>query len=118
MTMTEQEKLDALPLVRDYLKEVLAKGEVKLVFAKKAKPGEEPVLREMRCTRSPVLLTEQDMEYVNKAVEKGHKESTTSVPVYDLDAAGWRSFTILNLREFNGEPFVYEDIAKTLGELQ
>ena len=60
---------------------------VKVVFIKAN--GEE---REMTCTRNLELIPEV-------AHPKTHKEIGDSLPVFDLDKMGWRSFRFDSLRE-------------------
>lgn len=81
MTLSEKE----LKLFKKWLKGHLAYGPVTVTFTKK--DGSE---REMNCTTNPTLIPAQP---VVEGVEKKEKKVNEEVlPVYDLDAKGWRSF--------------------------
>lgn len=68
-----------------WLKGVLTVQPATVTFTKK--DGTERV---MNCTLRAELLPAVEI----KEDKTPRKQSTTSMPVYDLDAKGWRSFTI------------------------
>jgi hypothetical protein len=73
---------------KEILLEYLSKGEMKICFIKK--DGSERV---MRCTRN---LERIPMEFAESEKSVVRKESNV-IPVYDLDAEGWRSFDYTKL---------------------
>jgi hypothetical protein len=74
--------------LREWLLGLLSNQEITVVFFKK--DGTE---RTMRCTRSTRLIP----AITESQTEVKRKESTTTIAVYDLEAAGWRSFTVKNI---------------------
>lgn len=72
-----------------WLKGMLKVSDAKVTFIKK--DGTERV---MRCTLDPKQLPEQPLTE-NK---KERKVSADTMAVYDLEAQGWRSFTIKNIK--------------------
>lgn len=62
--------------------------EVVILFTKK--DGTE---RKMKCTLMPELLPERTI------TETTRKQSTTNIAVYDLEAKGWRSFTLKSVKQ-------------------
>lgn len=73
---------------KEILLEILSKGEAKICFVKK--DGSERV---MRCTRNLDLIPEAYAESDRDAIRK----ESNLIPVYDLDAEGWRSFDYTKL---------------------
>ena len=72
-------------IFKKWLKGHLAYGPTTIVFTKK--DGTE---RTMTCTTKPELVP---AESIVEGVEKKEKKVNVEViPVYDLDAKGWRSF--------------------------
>lgn len=72
-------------IFKKWLKSHLAYGPTTIIFTKK--DGTE---RTMTCTTSPSIVP---VEPIIEAVEKKEKKINEEVmPVYDLDAKGWRSF--------------------------
>lgn len=72
-------------IFKKWLKGHLAYGPTTIVFTKK--DGTE---RTMTCTTKPELVP---VESIVEGVEKKEKKVNEEViPVYDLDAKGWRSF--------------------------
>jgi len=67
---------------------MLQTGPVTVTFNKK--DGTERV---MTCSLQPELLPVQEI----KESVKEKKENTNIIGVYDLDAQGWRSFTVKNV---------------------
>jgi hypothetical protein len=68
-----------------WIKGVLITSDTTVTFTKK--DGTERV---MRCTLRPDMLPVQEL----KEDASPRKQSDTTMSVYDLDANGWRSFTI------------------------
>jgi hypothetical protein len=68
--------------------------EVKVTFNKK--DGSERV---MRCTLNPKLLPKVEVKEGTEKPER--KKSEAVIAVYDLDAQGWRSFTIKSVTRVN-----------------
>ena len=76
-------------LFESWLRGVLHSNIVDITFIKK--DGTERI---MKCTLDPSLLPE-----ITKLTEtKTKKQSTTSIPVYDLEASGWRSFVTKSVK--------------------
>jgi hypothetical protein len=73
---------------RSWLVGMLQTGPVTVTFNKK--DGTERV---MTCSLQPELLPVQEI----KESVKEKKENTNIIGVYDLDAQGWRSFTVKNV---------------------
>jgi hypothetical protein len=72
-------------IFKKWLKSHLIYGPTTIIFTKK--DGTE---RTMTCTTSPSLVP---VEPIVEGVEKKEKKINEEVmPVYDLDAKGWRSF--------------------------
>lgn len=90
-TLNEQEFL----VFKDWLKSHLSMGEVKLVFTKK-----DGTDREMTCTTNSSLIpTPSIVESTHETntdnpidFPKSKKINEDVMPVYDLNAQGWRSF--------------------------
>lgn len=77
-----------------WLKGLLNQSEVNVTFTKK--DGTERV---MRCTLNPEVLPPAT---VTEGKEP-RKKSDTTMAVYDLDAKGWRSFTIKSIKRIATE---------------
>ncbi len=78
-----------------WLKGLLADGEVKLVFAKK-----DGTDREMTCTTNDALIPATPInESVDTEPKKEKKVNEEVMPVYDLEAQGWRSFRWDSVKE-------------------
>jgi hypothetical protein len=81
MTLSEKD----VKIFKKWLKSHLAYGPTTIVFTKK--DGTE---RTMNCTTNSELVP---VELIVEGVEKKEKKTNEEVmPVYDLDAKGWRSF--------------------------
>lgn len=76
--------------LREWLLGLLNNQEVTVSFVKK--DGTERV---MRCTRSAKLLPPQP----ESVTENKRKINTDTIAVYDMEAGGWRSFTVKNIRK-------------------
>jgi hypothetical protein len=72
-------------IFKKWLKGHLAYGPTTIVFTKK--DGTE---RTMTCTTKPELVPAESI--VEGVVKKEKKVNEEVIPVYDLDAKGWRSF--------------------------
>lgn len=87
--------------LREYLKSVLSVGEHTVVFEKKN--GD---IRVLKGTRDPNIigkeLFEKYMSPPPKLDGSPRAESVDSLPTYDLDADGWRSFSFDNLIGVDG----------------
>ena len=80
-----------------YLKGVLQSSpKVTVVFTKA--DGTE---RTMRCTLDPSLLPKQEVK--EDADKPARKQNDGVLPVYDLEAKGWRSFRIKSIKEVKVE---------------
>lgn len=96
MTLNEQE----FAQFKTWLKEHLSAGEVKLVFTKK-----DGTDREMKCTTNIDLVpqeihetnTDNPIDFPKPKKEKKVNEDV--MPVYDLEAQGWRSFRWDSVKE-------------------
>ncbi len=88
--LTESEKLK----IRETLKPILAKGESQIVFEKV-----DGTIRFIRCTRDSDIIPSDLVESTDK---KERKESTDSLPVWDTEIHGWRSFKLDSLVSING----------------
>jgi WYL_2, Sm-like SH3 beta-barrel fold len=77
-------------LFSEWITSVLKENIVTVTFTKK--DGSERV---MRCTLNPELLPK--VEIKENKVER--KRSDTSIAVYDLEAAGWRSFITRSVKK-------------------
>lgn len=79
----------------EYLRKTLVENtSVKVTFIKQ--DGTERV---MNCTLNEAILPKREV----KENTTPRKQSTTSLPVYDLDKKEWRSFTIRSVKEFTFE---------------
>jgi hypothetical protein len=78
-----------------WLKEHLSAGEVKLVFTKK-----DGTDREMTCTTNEALIPSAPIvESTDSEPKKEKKVNEDVMPVYDLEAQGWRSFRWDSVKE-------------------
>jgi hypothetical protein len=77
--------------MRDWLKGLLAKNKVTVVFTKK-----DGTDRTMVCTTKPELVPQIVEESSEPKRQK--KENLDTLAVYDLEKNGWRSFTIKSLK--------------------
>ena len=85
MTETKDEKI----FTKDECVKIFQDNKtVEIVFEKK-----DGTLRTMKCTRNFDMIPEEHKP-------KSEKPIVESMPVFDLDAKGWRSFTIKNLKSF------------------
>lgn len=87
--------------LREYLKVVLSSGEHTVVFEKKN--GD---IRVLKGTRDPNIISKELFEkYVNpppKADGTPRVESVDSLPTFDIEANGWRSFSFESLVGVDG----------------
>lgn len=75
-------------IFRDWIKGVLqTTPEVTITFTKK--DGTERV---MKCTLDPNVLPKQEIKEGDNRTER--LKTDTVMPVYDIEAKGWRSFTV------------------------
>ena len=79
----------------DWMISMLKMGPATVVFTKK--DGTE---RTMQCTLDPAALPKVVVKEDKKA---DRKKSDTSIAVYDIEAKGWRSFTIRSVKNFKFE---------------
>ena len=78
---------------RAWLKDLLqTTPEVEVKFTKK--DGTERV---MKCTLHPDFLPKQEIKENTDKVARPQNDSV--LPVYDLEAKGWRSFTVSSVKE-------------------
>ena len=86
--MTEPDKTAMLssPEFREWIVSLLSEDTVTITFTKK--DGTERI---MKCTRNSAFIPTEQL------AKEGGTEPTTSVPVFDLDAQGWRSFIPANI---------------------
>jgi hypothetical protein len=98
-TLNEQE----FAQFKTWLKEHLSAGEVKLVFTKK-----DGTDREMTCTTNDALIPATPIVEAHETntdnpidfpVKKEKKVNEDVMPVYDLEAQGWRSFRWDSVKE-------------------
>jgi len=79
-----------------WLTDMLKTNVITLNFTKK--DGTERV---MRCTLQPDLLPK--VEHKTELKESKPVTEQTAIPVYDLDAGGWRSFTLNTVKRVGFE---------------
>jgi hypothetical protein len=79
----------------DWAISMLKIGPATVVFTKK--DGTE---RTMQCTLEPDVLPKIEVKEDKKT---NRKQSDTSIAVYDIEAKGWRSFTIRAVKQFKFE---------------
>jgi len=77
--------------MRDWLKGLLPKNKITVVFTKK--DGTE---RTMLCTTNPELIPQQLEESTEPKRQK--KENLNTIAVYDLEKNSWRSFTLKSIK--------------------
>jgi hypothetical protein len=77
--------------MRDWLKALLTKNKIKVVFTKK--DGTE---RTMLCTTNQELIPQIVEESTEPKRQK--KENLDTLAVYDLEKKGWRSFTVKSIK--------------------
>lgn len=93
MKLTEKQRLH----LRDILKSALATGVSEVVFEKA-----DGSIRVLKATRDAKIIPQKPISENAVVVEvKPRKESTTTLPVYDVES-GWRSFKIESLVSING----------------
>jgi hypothetical protein len=88
---TEPNAFALFPEGRNWLIGVLKQQEVEILFTKK--DGTE---RKMRCT-----LKDEDIPAVEKKTDRTKTLNEEVLPVYDLDAQGWRSFRLDSILTVN-----------------
>jgi hypothetical protein len=80
---------------KTWLQSHLSAGEVRLVFTKK-----DGTDREMSCTTNAALIpTAPIVESTDVEPKKEKKVNEDVMPVYDLEAQGWRSFRWDSVKE-------------------
>lgn len=88
MNEEDKQKIKTSPEYREWLVGMLAEGDhgVEITFTKK-----DGTPRKMKCTRKANLIPEDQQP-------KGADDKTVgAIPVFDLEANGWRSFLPENL---------------------
>jgi hypothetical protein len=75
------------------VKQILSKGLSRITFYKL-----DGTLREMTCTRDTTIIPADQVR-----TESNRSESSTAVPVYDVENDGWRSFVLENLVSIDQE---------------
>jgi hypothetical protein len=76
---------------KDLLTALLKEGLVKIVFEKK-----DGTIREMLCTLKPSIISEYWISAENRM-----KFNESVLPVFDLDAKGWRCFRWESLKTYD-----------------
>ena len=84
--MTETNKY-----TKEYINGLLSEGEITVKFTKK--DGTE---RLMRCTKN---FDKIPQEFHPKADSEKKESTTDAIPVFDVEANGWRSFNLSNVLE-------------------
>lgn len=86
--MSESEHVSTLasPEFREWIVNLLATDTVTITFTKK-----DGSLRTMKCTRNSAFIPTELLP------KEGSSEPSTTVPVFDLEAQGWRSFIPSNI---------------------
>jgi hypothetical protein len=79
---------------REWLQEMLRKGPVTVTFTKK--DGESRV---MTCTLEESVIPEQHRPKPLAEGQEQRKRSDANLSVWDLNAAGWRSFILANITD-------------------
>lgn len=84
----DREKIQQSPEYREWLIGMLAEGDhgVEITFTKK-----DGTSRKMKCTRSAKLIPEDQQP------KNADTSTSGAIPVFDLEANGWRSFLPENL---------------------
>jgi hypothetical protein len=87
--MTESSKNELLqtPEFREWMIGLLAEQTATITFTKK--DGTE---RTMKCTRNP-----ESIPTAHRPKDNSNEKSSTAIPVFDLEAEGWRSFIPENI---------------------
>lgn len=85
------------------LEEHLSTGTLDILFLKKDKSK-----REMRCTRNPELIpkVEGKAKAGSDLPPQSVPQALGNIPVYDLDAEGWRSFNMTDLYVVEGASII------------
>lgn len=78
---------------RSHLAETLATNTAEVTFIKK--DGDERV---MTCTLNPELLPAKVVKEGEEKKPRVIKNPENSLPVYDINAKGWRSFIVKNVK--------------------
>lgn len=86
MSQEDQASVLATPEFREWLVSLLATNTITVTFTKK--DGTERI---MKCTRNSAFIPTEQLP------KEGSEKSTTSIPVFDLEAQGWRSFIASNI---------------------
>lgn len=81
----------AIPEARDWLVGILKQHDVEITFTKK-----DGSTRVMKCT-----LDETKIPATEKKTERVKTVNEDVLPVYDLDAKGWRSFRLDSITHVN-----------------
>ena len=81
---------------RDGLVDMLRRNVVTVTFTKVN--GDERV---MRCTLLSDLIPNAPKQNGELVVEAKNTSNSTSVPVWDMDAAGWRSFRVDSVKSIS-----------------
>jgi hypothetical protein len=86
MTETDKTAMLSSPEFREWIVSLLSDSNVTITFTKK--DGTERI---MKCTRNSAFIPTELLP------KEGSTEPTSAVPVFDLDAQGWRSFIPSNI---------------------
>lgn len=86
MSESEHSATLASPEFREWIINLLSNSTITITFTKK--DGTERI---MKCTRNTAFIPTEQLP------KEGSTESTSAVPVFDLDAQGWRSFIPSNI---------------------
>jgi len=86
MSQSDNTAMLESPEFREWIVSLLANSTITITFTKK-----DGTLRTMKCTRNTAFIPTEQLP------KEGSTESTTAVPVFDLDAQGWRSFIPSNI---------------------
>ena len=88
--VTNEEKIaiQQSPEYREWLIGMLAEGDAGAIITFTKKDG---TVRKMKCTRNSNLIPEDQLP------KKSEDKPTGAIPVFDLEAQGWRSFLPENL---------------------
>lgn len=86
MSQGDNTAMLASPEFREWIVGLLSDSNVTITFTKK--DGTE---RTMKCTRNTAFIPTEQLP------KEGSTEPTSAVPVFDLDAQGWRSFIPSNI---------------------
>lgn len=86
MSQTDNTAMLESPEFREWIVGLLATSTVTITFTKK-----DGTQRTMKCTRNSAFIPTEQLP------KEGSTEPTTAVPVFDIDAQGWRSFIPANI---------------------